>query len=169
MKQIQTLFATHKFVHIDQGCIGRNALPFAHDTLRIDDFASQHGASVHRELQNMNGFFAAIHFHVSACRNIKSTALRFLRRSVIEQAPKRANRARSFDAGVINVDGARIGGRNPLPFSLCGAGSQEASQCEGYRSTQLTGIFQALTKLAKVQKRKVCNVHKPYYKVVALT
>ncbi len=169
MKQIQTLLATHKFVHTDQGCIGRDALPFAHDPLRVNDFASQHGACVHRKLQNMNGFFAAIHFHVSARRNIKSTALRFLRRSVIEQAPERANSARSFDAGIVNVDGARIGGGDLLPFSLCGAGSQEASQRESYRSTQLTGIFQALTKLAKVPKRKVCNVHKPYYKVVALT
>lgn len=169
MKQIQTLLATHKFVHIDQGCIGRDALPFAHDTLRVNDFASQHGACVHGELQNMHRFFAAIHFHVSARRNIKSTALRFLRRPVIEQTPERANRARSFDAGVIDVNGARVGGRHLLPFGLCGAGSQEASQRESYRSTQLAGIFQALTELAKVQKRKVCNVHKPYYKVVALT
>ena len=169
MTPIQTLFATHKFVHTDQGCIGRDALPFAHDTLRVDDFARQHGACVHGELQNVNSFFAAIHFHVRASRHIKSTALCFLRRSVIEQTPERANRARSFDASVIDVDGASVGGRYLLPFGLCGAGSQEPSQRESYRSTQLTGIFQALTQLAKVSKRKVCNVHKLYYKLVALT
>jgi hypothetical protein len=33
----------------------------------------------------------------------------------------------------------------------------------------LTGIFQALIQLAKVSKRKICNVHKLYYKLVALT
>ena len=164
MKQSQTLFATHKFVHIDQGCIGRDALPFAHDTLRIDDFASQHGACVHRELQNMNSFFAAIHFHVSASRYIKSTALRFLRRSVIEQAPERANRARSFDAGVINVDGARIGGRNPLPFGLCSKRRQYDRN-----SNKCFGLFQKFCKFALADLRLqggICESHAPYYKVV---
>ena len=164
MKPIQTLFATHKFVHTDQGCIGRDALPFAHDTLRVDDFARQHGACVHGELQNMNSFFAAIHFHVRARRNIKSAALRFLRRSVIEQAPERANSARSFDAGIVNVDGARIGGRNLLPFGLCSKRHQYDRD-----SNKCFGLFQKFSKFALAALRLqgcICESHAPYYKVV---
>jgi hypothetical protein len=164
MMPIQTLFATHKFVHTDQGCIGRDALPFAHDTLRVDDFARQHGACVHGELQNMNGFFAAIHFHVRASRHIKSTALRFLRRSVIEQTPERANRARSFDASVIDVDGASVGGRYLLPFGLC----SKRRQCDG-DSNKCFRLFQKFSKFALADLRLqggIYESHAPYYKVV---
>lgn len=165
MKQIQTLFATHKFVHIDQGCIGRDALPFAHDTLRVDDFASQHGACVHRKLQNMNGFFAAIHFHVSARRNIKSTALRFLGASVVEQTPEGPDGACAFDGGIVHVNDARVGGGDLLPFGMRSMRRQhhQRSGCSGH------GLFQKVRKSAVAglcSRGDLNESHTPYYKVV---
>jgi len=98
--------------------VGRNGLPFAHDALRVNDFAGQHGAAVHRELQDVNHLFAAIHFHVRACGHKVSTALRLLGGFVIEQTPERSNIARLLDVGVVNVNRARIVSEHFLPFSM---------------------------------------------------
>jgi hypothetical protein len=146
---------TNKIVQRHQGCVGRNGLPFAHDALRVNDFASQHGAAVHRELQNVNSLFAAVHFHVRACRNKVSTALGLLRRFVIEQTPKRPNIARSFDVGRINVNRARIVGEHFLPLSMCRLRCKEQKQT----GHQCSGKFKAFHLLS-------LGIHAPYYKVV---
>ena len=70
--------AQDKAKQIDQGRVGWNGLPLAHDALRVNNFTGQHGATVHGKLQNMHQLFAAVHFHVRTCRNKISTALGFL-------------------------------------------------------------------------------------------
>ena len=110
------LFIANKFVQCDQGRVGWNGLPLAHDALRVNNFTGQHGATVHGKLQNMHQLFAAVHFHVSARRHKVGAALGFLRRSVIEQAPERTNGAISFDGAVVDINNAGIGGGHPLPF-----------------------------------------------------
>ena len=120
MNLLACLFTANKFVQCDQGRVGWNGLPLAHDALRVNNFTGQHGATVHGKLQNMHQFFAAVHFHVSARRHKESAALSLLRRSVIEQAPERTNRAISFDGAVVDINNAGIGASHPLPF---GAGS----------------------------------------------
>ena len=117
MNLLACLFTANKFVQCDQGRVGWNGLPLAHDTLRVNNFTGQHGATVHGKLQNMNQLFAAVHFHVSARRHKVGAALGFLRRSVIEQAPERTNGAISLDGAVVDVNNAGIGGGHPLPFS----------------------------------------------------
>ena len=146
---------TNKIVQRHQGCVGRNGLPFAHDALRVNDFASQHGTAVHRELQNVNSLFAAVHFHVRACRNKVSTALCLLRRFVIEQTPERPNIAGSFDVGRINVNRARIVGEHFLPLSM------RRLRCKEQKQTghQCSGKFKAFHLLS-------LGIHAPYYKVV---
>jgi hypothetical protein len=164
MKSAQTLFSANKAIDIDQWRIGRNTLPFAHDALRVNDFASQHGAGVHGKLQHVNHFFAAIHFHVGASRHIKSTALRFLRCFVIKQTPKRANGASSFDAGVFYVDGARIGGDDLLPFSLCCKWRQQ-----GQHGKQRLCLIQKVCEFASAilhLQGFLNDSHTPNYKVV---
>ena len=116
MNLLACLFTANKFVQCDQGRVGRNSLPLAHDALRVHNFASEHGATVHGKLQNMHQLFAAVHFHVSARRHKESAALSLLRRSVIEQAPERTNGAISFDGAVVDINNAGIGGGHPLPF-----------------------------------------------------
>lgn len=163
MKHFQKLFAANKAIDTDQGCVGRNALPFTHDALSVNDFASQHGAGVHGKLQDVDRLFTAVHFHVRASRHIKSTTLRFLGRSVIEQTPKRANGTVSFNAAIVNVDGARIGGGNPLPFRLSSMGRQQ-----GQHGKQCHTLFQKVCNfaLASLRLKGVLNdIHAPYYKV----
>jgi hypothetical protein len=46
----------------------------------------------------------------------ESTALRLLRRSVIEQTPKRTNGPVALDGAVVDINNAGIGGGHPLPF-----------------------------------------------------
>ncbi|MEY3062980.1 MAG: hypothetical protein RI994_2232 [Pseudomonadota bacterium] len=115
MKLTAGLFAADKFKKRNQGGVGRNSLPLAHDALRVNNFTSEHGATVHGKLQNMyqlfaavhfhvsarHQLFAAVHFHVSARRHKESAALSLLRRSVIEQAPEGTNGAISFDGAFV--------------------------------------------------------------------
>ena len=168
MKPIQSLFTANKAIHIDQRRIGGDALPLAHHALRVNDFTRQHGASVHGKLQDVNGFFAAVHFHVRARRDIESTALRFLRRPVIEQAPKRANGAIAFDAAIVNVDGARIGGGDLLPFCASSKWRQQG-QDEHKWQNKCKALFQRFCKFAMASLRLqggLNDIHAPYYKVV---
>ena len=116
MNLLACLFAADKFKKRNQGGVGRNSLPLAQDTLRVHNFASEHGATVHGKLQNMHQLFAAVHFHVGARRHKESAALSLLRRSVIEQAPERTNGAISFDGAVVDINNAGIGASHPLPF-----------------------------------------------------
>jgi hypothetical protein len=116
MNLLACLFAANKFEECDQGRVGWNSLPLAHDALRVNNFTGQHGATVHGKLQNMHQLFAAIHFHVSARRHKECAALSLLRRSVIEQTPERTNRAISLNGAVVDINNAGIGGGHPLPF-----------------------------------------------------
>ena len=116
MNLLVCLFTANKFVECDQGRVGWNGLPLAHDALRVNNFTGQHGATVHGKLQNMHQLFAAIHFHVSARRHKEGAALSLLRRSVIEQTPERTNRAISLNGAVVDINNAGIGGGHPLPF-----------------------------------------------------
>ena len=116
MNLIDCLFAADKFKKRNQGGVGGNGLPLAHDALRVNNFTGQHGATVHGKLQNMHQLFAAIHFHVSARRHKEGAALSLLRRSVIEQTPERTNRAISLNGAVVDINNAGIGGGHPLPF-----------------------------------------------------
>ena len=118
MNLLACLFIANKFVQCDQGRVGWNGLPLAHDALRVNNFTGQHGATVHGKLQNMHQLFAAVHFHVSARRHKESAALSLLRRSVIEQAPEGTNGAISFDGAVVDINNTGIGGGHPLPFGI---------------------------------------------------
>ena len=165
MNLLACLFTANKFVQCDQGRVGRNSLPLAHDALRVHNFASEHGATVHGKLQNMHQFFAAIHFHVCAGRNIVGAALSFLRRSVIKQAPERTNGATSFDGAVVDINNAGIGGGHPLPFGMRSVWHPK-SQC---RSNQYQNLLQGFYKSALGVlgfKGGFYDSHAPYYKVV---
>jgi len=146
---------TNKFEQRHQGGVGRNGLPFAHHALRVNDFASQHRTAVHRELQDMNHFFAAVHFHVRACRHKVSTALSLLWRFVIEQTPERSNVAGSFDIGRVDVNRTCIVSEHFLPLSMRGLRCKQQKQT-GYQSS---GKFKAFHLLS-------LGIHAPYYKVV---
>jgi hypothetical protein len=164
MNQLACLFAANKFVQCDQGRVGWNGLPLAHDALRVNNFTGQHGATVHGKLQNMHQLFAAIHFHVGACRHKVGAALSFLGRSVIEQAPERANGAISFDGAIVDINNAGIGGSHPLPFSVSRLRSQKHQKQQGQSHTPLNS-----SKAATYGYRGfkgVCKwVHALYYKV----
>ncbi len=165
MKVMQLLFTANEAEQVDQGCIWGNGLPFAHHTLRVDDFARQHGAAVHRELQDVHHLFAAVHFHVRTRRNIKSTALCFLGASVIEQTPERPDGASAFDGGIVYINDARVGGGDLLPFGMRCMRRQhhQRSGCSGH------GLFQKVRKSALAGLRcwgDLNESHTPYYKVV---
>ena len=153
---------------IEQGhqrCVGRDGLPLAHDALRVNDFAGQHGATVHRELQNMHHLFAAIHFHVRACGHKISAALCFLGRFVIEQTPERPDVARFFNGARVDVNRARIVGDYFLPFGMCGIGCEKQNRTGHHGGNG----FQSAPK--SVSERWVfqflgLGIHAPYYKVV---
>ena len=159
------LFTAHKFEKSHQGRVGGNGLPFAHDALRVNNFACEHGAAVHGKLQNVNHFFAAVHFHVRAGGHKESTALRLLRRSVIEQTPKRTNGTVSFDGAIVDINNARIGGCDSLPFGMCSHrryeghqhGRKNYSPLKSAKESAFSGrIFQSVFN----------SVHARYYKVV---
>jgi len=159
------LFAADKFKKRNQGGVGWNSLPLAQHALRVNNFASEHGATVHGKLQNMHQLFAAVHFHVSAGRNIVGAALSFLRRSVIKQAPERTNRATSFDGTVVDINNAGIGGGHPLPFGMRSVW-QPKSQGRRY---QYQNLFQGFYKSALAVlgfKGSLYDSHAPYYRVV---
>ena len=165
MNAMQHSFTANEAEQIDQGCVGGNGLPFTHHTLRVDDFARQHGATVHRELQNVHHLFAAVHFHVRARRNIKSTALRFLGTSVIEQTPEGSDRASTFDGGIVHVDDARVGGGDLLPFGMRSMRRQHHQRSGGNGHD----LFQRVRKSAAAGLRcrgDLNDSHTPYYKVV---
>ena len=165
MKLIHTLFAANKAEQIDQGCVGWNGLPFAHHALRIDNFASEHGATVHGELQNVDHLFATVHLHVRASGHVESTTLRLLGRFVIEQTPERANSTGTFDGAIIDVDDARIGGGDLLPLGM---------RCMRRQHHQRSGgnghdLFKRVRKFAAAGLRcrgDLNDSHTPYYKVV---
>ena len=165
MSQDVLLFTANVFEQIDQRRVGRNALPFTHDALRINDFTRQHGATVHRELQHVHHFFAAVHFHVRACGHVKRATLRSLRRVVIEQAPERSDGACAFDGGIVHVNDARVGGGDLLPFGMRSMRCQHDQRggCSGH------GLFQKVRKSAVAGLRcwgDLNESHTPYYKVV---
>ena len=165
MKAMQHLFTANVFEQIHQRGIGWNGLPFAHHALRVDDFAGEHGTTVHRELQNVHHLFAAVHFHVRARGHIISSALRFLGASVIEQTPERSNGACTFDGAVVHVNDARVGGGNFLPFGMRCMRRQhhQGSGRSGH------GLFQKVRKSALAGLRcwgDLNESHTPYYKVV---
>ena len=167
MKPWNVLFAANESVQTDQGCIWGNGLPFAHNRLRVKNFTRQHGPRMHGKLQHVHHFFAAVHFHVGACRNEVSAALRFLGSSVIEQAPKRANRAVSLHAGIVHINDTRIGDGHFLPFSVRCVRSHQAQKCCCQESARFEGAQKPAAKVDGVFQRVVCNFHAPYYKVDA--
>ena len=165
MKAMQHLFTANEAEQIDQGCVWGNGLPFTHHTLRVDDFAGEHRATVHRELQNVHHLFAAVHFHVRARRNIKSTSLRFLGTPVVEQTPEGPDGASALDGGIVHVNDARVGGGNFLPFGMRCMRRQhhQRSGCSGH------GLFQKVRKSAVAglcSRGDLNESHTPYYKVV---
>ena len=159
------LFTAHKFEKSDQGRIGGNGLPFAHDALRVDNFTSEHGAAVHGKLQNVNHFFAAIHFHVCSSRHKVGTALRFLWRSVIEQAPKRSNGPVSFDRAVVDINNARIGGGDFLPFGVCSHWRYQGHQYCRKNYSPLKSAKESVFS-GQIFQSVFNSVHARYYKVV---
>ena len=165
MNLFAKLFTANKFEKIDQGCVRGNGLPFAHHALRVDNFARQHGAAVHGKLQNMNHFFAAIHFHVCASGHKISTPLRLLWRSVIEQAPKRSNGAVSFDGAIVDINNARIGGGDFLPFGMCGHWRHQGQQQSGKRYSPLKSDKESALS-GQIFQSVFNGVHARYYKVV---
>ena len=159
------LFTANKFKKIDQGCVGGNGLPFSHDALRVNNFTGQHGTTVHGKLQNVHHFFAAIHFHVCSSGHKVSTALRFLWRSVIEQAPKRSNGAVSFDGAIIDINNARIGGGDFLPFGVCSHWHYQGQQHAGKRYSPLKSAKESAFS-GRIFQSVFNGVHARYYKVV---
>jgi len=164
MKLFDKLFTAHKFEKTDQGCVRGNGLPFAHHTLRVDNFACEHGAAVHGKLQNVHHFFAAIHFHVCSSGHKVSASLRLLWRSVIEQAPKRSDGAVSFDGAIVDINNARIGGGDSLPFCVRSHWRCERQQ-HGCNSNTPLKNAKAIALSGDVFQI-MCNViHARYYKV----
>jgi len=165
MTAMGSLFAANVLEQIHQRGIGWNGLPFTHHALRVDDFAGEHGTTVHRELQDVHHLFAAVHFHVRARGHVISSALRLLGASVIEQAPERSNGTCTFDGAVVHVNDARVGGGNFLPFGMrcMRRQQQQRSDNKGH------GMFQKVRKFAVASLRcrgDLNESHTPYYKVV---
>ena len=164
MNLLTGLFAANKFKQIDQRCVGGNGLPFSHHTLRVNNFTRQHGATVHRELQNVHHLFSAIHFHVRACGDKVSTPLRLLGRSVIKQAPEGSDGARSFDGAIVNINNARIGGGHFLPFSVRLDWGYQGYQYHCKSSSPLKSVKEP--EFGRQIFKSICNViHALYYKV----
>ena len=164
MNLFAQLFTAHKFEKSDQGCVRGNGLPFAHHTLRVDNFTREHGAAVHGKLQNVHHLFAAIHFHVCSSGHKVSTTLRLLWRSVIEQAPKRSNRTVSFDGAVVDINNAGIGGGDFLPFRVRSHWRHQRQQHGCNSNTPLKNAKESTFSGDVFQS--VCNViHARYYKV----
>ena len=165
MNLLARLFTANKFEKTDQGCVRGNGLPFAHHTLRVNNFTREHGAAVHGELQDVHHFFAAIHFHVRSRRHKVSASLRLLWRSVIEQAPKRSNGPVSFNGAVVNINNARIGGGDFLPFGMCGYWRHQGQQQSGKRYSPLKSIKESASS-GQIFQSVFNGVHVRYYKVV---
>ena len=165
MNLLNQLFAANKFKQGNQRCLGGNGLPFAHHALRINNFAGEHGATVHGKLQDMNHLFAAIHFHVRACGHKVSTPLSLLGGSVIEQAPKGSNGAVAFDGAVIDINYAGIGGGHFLPFCLRRMRRQKHQQTGHQGHAQFRSGLQTFCVRWKF-KSFGFGIHAPYYKVV---
>ena len=164
MNLFAQLFTAHKFEKSDQGCVRGNGLPFAHHTLRVDNFTREHGAAVHGKLQNVHHLFAAIHFHVCSSGHKVSTTLRLLWRSVIEQTPKRSNRTVSFDGAVVNINNAGIGGGDSLPFCVRSQWRHQRQQHGCNSNTPLKNAKESAFSGDVFQC--VCKViHARYYKV----
>ena len=165
MKLTAGLFAADKFKKRNQWGVGRNSLPLAHDALRVNNFTSEHGATVHGKLQNMHQLFAAVHFHVSARRHKESAALSLLRRSVIEQAPERTNGAISFDGAVVDINNAGIGGGHPLPFGMRSVWQPKSQGRRNQYHNLLQGFYKSALAVLGF-KGGLYDSHAPYYKVV---
>jgi len=168
MSLLACLFTANKFVQCDQGRVGWNGLPLAHDALRVNNFTGQHGATVHGKLQYMHQLFAAVHFHVGARRHKVGAALSFLGRSVIEQAPERTNGTISFDGAVVDINNAGISRSYFLPFGASCMG-QAKSQDKSHSSTSIFKMAQKL-KLGFDVFHFVCRCnHTVYYRAVRTT
>ena len=165
LTSLPKLLAANKAIQADQRCVGWNALPLAHHALRVNNFASQHGATVHRELQHVHHLFAAVHFHVRAGGHIKRASLGSLRRFVIKQTPERSNRASSLDGGVVHVNDARVGGDDFLPFSFRCVRSPHR-QRNGHQGQSLFPKLCAACMAGWLDVGDLHDIHQPYYKVV---
>ena len=110
------LARTNHSVKFFQRGVWRNGLPIAHDALRVNDFTSQHGPSVHGERQNVHRFLAAINFHVRACGLVVHTSGGFLRQPVIQNTPKTSDVARFFNRIQIQVVRAGFNGVKLRPI-----------------------------------------------------
>ena len=165
MNLLASLFAANKFEKIDQRRVWWNGLPFTHHALRVDNFTREHGAAVHGELQDVHHFFAAIHFHVRSRRHKVSASLRLLWRSVIEQAPERSNGAVSFDGAIIDINNARIGGGDFLPFGVCSHWYYQGQQHAGKRYSPLKSAKESALS-GQIFQSVFNGVHARYYKVV---
>ena len=165
MNLIDCLFAADKFKKRNQGGVGGNGLPLAHDALRVNNFAREHGPAVHGKLQNMHQLFAAVHFHVSARRHKVGAALGFLRRSVIEQAPERTNGAISLDGAVVDINNAGIGGGHPLPFGMRSVWQPKSQGRRNQHHNLLQGFYKSALAVLGF-KGGLYDSHAPYYKVV---
>ncbi len=164
MNFLKRLFAANKFVQSHQGRVGRNGLPLAHDTLRVDNFTGEHGAAVHGKLQNVNHFFAAIHLHVRARRHKEGTSLCLLGCSVIEQTPERSDGAIAFNGAIIDINNAGIGGGYFLPFGLGSKGRQKKKQTGSQSHAKFRCGRQTLWG-RRILKKMRLGIHAPYYKV----
>jgi len=159
------LFTADKFKKRNQGGVGGNGLPLAHDALRVNNFAREHGPAVHGKLQNMHQLFAAVHFHVGARRHKIGAALSLLRRSVIEQAPKRTNGAISLDGAVVDINNAGIGGGHPLPFGMRSVWQPKSQGRRNQYHNLLQGFYKSALAVLGF-KGGLYDSHAPYYKVV---
>ena len=128
----------NQLVKFFQGRIGRNRLPIAHDPLRINDLARQHGAGVHGERKNVYRFLTAFNFHVRACRLVRQTARGFLWRFVIEHAPKTAHVARALHLVGFNVVSTGIVGVNLCPVGVGSTGAANGRDGQGHPDKGLT-------------------------------
>ena len=127
-KRFFELTGTDQFVKFFQGCVGRNRLPIAHDALRVNDFAGQHGGTVHRERQDVHRFLAAINFHVRAGGLVGHTSGSFLGQFVIQNAPKASDVARFFNRIHIQVVSAGVVRVHLGPVGVCTPTGQQGQK-----------------------------------------
>ena len=123
---------TNRFVVAHQRGIGWDRLPLAHHALLVDQFARQHAASVHRELQNAHALFFAIELHMGSGRQITHTPRRFLHRGVVQHRPKISQRTVFLNRVGINVISARGKSPDDLPICVSSLKAQERN-CNSQR------------------------------------
>jgi len=132
------LASANQLVKFFQGCVWRNRLPIAHHALRVHHLACQHWARVHGKRQNVHGFLATFNFHVGARRLIRQTASGFLRRFVIQHAPKTAHVARAFYLVGFDVVGTCIVRVNLGPIGMGTASAYKGRHGHWHKEEGLT-------------------------------